>query len=119
MGWNLDKSTYVIICTGFPIPCEVKYDILVKKSINNRFKQFGSDDDNEIGDNYKKLRTLFKHFATSRRKKTFKMQETLDMQITYQKYKYNIRNLISYDPFVKLIQNTLCCHKNKHFYDNK
>ena len=40
MGWNLDDSTYLIICTKFPMFYEIKYDIFVKKkSINNRFKQ--------------------------------------------------------------------------------
>ena len=41
MCWNLHKSTYphLIICTGFPTFCDVKYYILVKKSINNHFKQ--------------------------------------------------------------------------------
>ena len=39
MGGNLDDLTYPIICTGFPTSCDMKYDILVKKSINNHFKQ--------------------------------------------------------------------------------
>ena len=39
MGQNLDISTCMIICTGFPTSCELKYDILVKKLINNHFKQ--------------------------------------------------------------------------------
>ena len=39
MGRNLDYSAYLIICTGFPISFEVKYDNFVKKSINNCFKQ--------------------------------------------------------------------------------
>ena len=39
MGNNIDNSTCLIIFTGFPTSCEVKYDILVKKSINNHFKQ--------------------------------------------------------------------------------
>ena len=39
MGWNFDNSTHLIICTGFPTSCEVKYDILILKVINNRFKQ--------------------------------------------------------------------------------
>ena len=38
-GWNLDNLTYLIIYIGFPTFCEVKYFILVKKSINNRLKQ--------------------------------------------------------------------------------
>ena len=28
---KLDNSTDLVICTGFPTLCEVKYDILVKK----------------------------------------------------------------------------------------
>ena len=36
---KFDNSTDLVICTGFPTSCEVKYDILVKKLINNRFKQ--------------------------------------------------------------------------------
>ena len=39
MSWNLDNSTYLVICTGFLTFCEVKYDIFVIKLINNPFKQ--------------------------------------------------------------------------------
>ena len=39
MGWNFDYSTHLIIYTGFPTSCEVKYNIFDKKSINDRFKQ--------------------------------------------------------------------------------
>ena len=39
IGWNVDNLTYLIVCSGFTTSCEVKYDILVKKLINNRFKQ--------------------------------------------------------------------------------
>ena len=39
MAWNLDELTILIIYTGFPTSCEVKYDIFVQKSINNRMTE--------------------------------------------------------------------------------
>ena len=44
MSANLDNLTYLIICTGFPMLCEEKYDIFVQKSITNRFKLTVWDD---------------------------------------------------------------------------
>ena len=37
--WKLDNLPYSIICTGISTSCKVKYVILAKISINNRFKQ--------------------------------------------------------------------------------
>ena len=39
MGWNLDNSTYLIICTGFPTFFWSKIWHFGQKLINNRFKQ--------------------------------------------------------------------------------